>query len=120
MDSFLIVNGDWIYSLDQSVINIGRRSTNDLIIDDVRVSRDHAQLRAIRGKFVLFDLNSTGGTFINGKRITKRTLSPRDVISLAGLPLIYSQDSGYRANLGPTQKMRTSGGEDATKVDRFL
>jgi hypothetical protein len=120
MDAFLIVNGDWIYSLDQSVINIGRRSTNDLIIDDVRVSRDHAQLRAIRGKFVLFDLNSTGGTFINGKRITKRTLSPRDVISLAGLPLIYSQGSGYTTNLGQTQKMRTSDDEDSTKVDRVL
>ena len=120
-DAFLIVNGERIYPLDKSVINMGRRSTNDLTIDDPRVSRDHAQLRAIRGKYVLFDLNSSGGTFVNGQRIAQRMLSPRDVVSLAGLPLIYGQDSGEGASLGQTQKMRASSGDDdSTTVDSVL
>jgi pSer/pThr/pTyr-binding forkhead associated (FHA) protein len=64
-----------------------------LVIDDPRVSRNHAQLRAIKGRFVLFDLNSTGGTFVNGQRTSQTVLYPGDVISLAGVALIFGQDN---------------------------
>ena len=57
-NAFLIVNGVEIFALDQPLINIGRRSTNELVIEDPRESRQHAQIRAIHGKFVLFDLDS--------------------------------------------------------------
>jgi pSer/pThr/pTyr-binding forkhead associated (FHA) protein len=66
---------------------------NQLIIDDPRVSRNHAQLRAIKGRFVVFDLNSTGGTFVNGQRASQTVLYPGDVISLAGVALIFGQDN---------------------------
>jgi pSer/pThr/pTyr-binding forkhead associated (FHA) protein len=75
------------------IINIGRRPENHLMIDDPRVSRFHAQIRASKGSFILFDLNSTGGTSVNSQPVTQRMLSPGDVISLAGVPLIYSQDT---------------------------
>jgi len=91
--AFLIVGGVKVFPLDRSVINIGRRSDNHLAIDDPRVSRYHAQLRAIRGRFVLFDLNSTGGTFVNGQRASQSVLYPGDVISLAGLSVIFGQDN---------------------------
>lgn len=91
-NAFLIVNGDRNFLLTVPVVNIGRRSENHLVIDDPRVSRSHAQLRAIRGRFVLFDLGSTGGTMVNGQRVSQHSLSPGDVISLAGVPLIYGQD----------------------------
>jgi hypothetical protein len=99
-NAFLIVDGTRIFSLDQPVINIGRRSDNQLVIDDPRISRVHAQLRAVRGHFVIFDLNSTGGTFVNGKRIRQNTLFPGDVISLSNLPLVFGQDE---TGLGETQ-----------------
>jgi pSer/pThr/pTyr-binding forkhead associated (FHA) protein len=51
----------------------------------------HAQLRANRGRFMLFDLHSTGGTLVNGKRITATILYPGDVITLAGTTLVYGQ-----------------------------
>ncbi len=51
------------------------------------------ELRAIRGRYVLFDLNSTGGTFVNGQRITQFTLRPGDVISLAGVTIIYGEET---------------------------
>ncbi len=104
-NAFLIVNGAKIFPLDQTVINIGRRADNDLVIDDRRVSRVHAQLRAIRGKYVISDLGSTDGTRVNGQRVTQRMLHPRDVISLAGVPLVYSQDD---VGSGQTQETQIS------------
>ena len=92
-NAFLIVEGVKVHPLTESVVNIGRRLENQLVIDDPRVSRNHAQLRAIKGRFVLFDLNSTGGTFVNGQRTSQTVLYPGDVISLAGVALIFGQDN---------------------------
>lgn len=92
-NAFLIVEGVKVYPLGTPVVNIGRRLDNQLIIDDPRVSRNHAQLRAIKGRFVVFDLNSTGGTFVNGQRASQSVLYPGDVISLAGVTLIFGQDN---------------------------
>lgn len=91
--AFLIVDGVKVFPLTQPVINIGRRLDNQLVIDDPRISRNHAQLRAIKGRFVIFDLNSTGGTFVNGQRTNQSVMYPGDVISLAGVPLVFGQDS---------------------------
>ncbi len=92
-NAFLIIEGVKVHQLSETVINIGRRLENQLVIDDPRVSRNHAQLRAIKGRFVLFDLNSTGGTFVNGQRTSQTVLYPGDVISLAGVALIFGQDN---------------------------
>ena len=91
-NAFLILGGTKIIPLIRPVFNIGRRLDNQVVIDDPRVSRAHAQIRVAKGRFVLFDLNSTGGTFINGKRTNQSILSPGDVISLAGVTLIFGQD----------------------------
>ena len=96
--AYLILNGSQHFPINLPVINIGRLSDNHLVIDDLRVSRSHAQIRKVHGKNILFDLNSTGGTYANGKRITRHTLRPGDVISLAGTPLvgislIYGEDT---------------------------
>ncbi|HEY9087169.1 MAG TPA: FHA domain-containing protein [Anaerolineaceae bacterium] len=91
--AFLIVNGTDTFPLRQQVVNIGRRLDNHIIINDARVSRGHAQLRAVRGRYILFDLSSSGGTFVNGLRISQHMLKPGDVISLAGVPIIYSEET---------------------------
>jgi len=91
-NAFLIIGGTQIVPLNRSVINIGRRLDNHIVIDDPRVSRAHAQLRLVKDHFVLFDLNSSGGTFINGQRTNQSVLYPGDVISLAGITLIFGQD----------------------------
>jgi pSer/pThr/pTyr-binding forkhead associated (FHA) protein len=92
-NAFLIVEGVKVYPLNDTVVNVGRRLENHLVIDDPRISRNHAQLRAINGRYVLFDLNSTGGTFVNGQRTSQTVLYPGDVISLAGVALIFGQDN---------------------------
>jgi hypothetical protein len=103
-NAFLIIGGTQIVPLNRSVINIGRRLDNHVVIDDPRVSRTHAQLRIVKDRFVLFDLNSSGGTFVNGQRTNQSVLYPGDVISLAGVTLIFGQDlpAGRIPNEGQT------------------
>ncbi|MBU4224492.1 MAG: FHA domain-containing protein [Chloroflexi bacterium] len=95
-NAFLIVQGTRIFPLTRSVINIGRRLDNHVVIDDPRISRNHAQLRAVKGRYILFDLNSTGGTYVNNQRMNQSILYPGDVISLAGVMLIFGQDVPLR------------------------
>jgi pSer/pThr/pTyr-binding forkhead associated (FHA) protein len=110
-NAFLIVEGVKVHPLTESVVNIGRRLENQLVIDDPRVSRNHAQLRAIKGRFVLFDLNSTGGTFVNGQRTSQTVLYPGDVISLAGVALIFGQDNPPpRPDMGTTAPLNPDPG----------
>ncbi len=92
-NAFLIVERSQVFRLNRPLINIGRRLDNHLVLDDPRVSRAHAQIRVQHGRFVIHDLSSTGGTYVNGKRITGScVLQPGDVISLAGVALVFGQD----------------------------
>lgn len=118
-NAFLIVDSVKVFPLDKSVINIGRRLGNHLVINDPRVSRNHAQLRAIKGRFVLFDLDSTGGTYINGQRVSQSVLYPGDVISLAGVPLIFGQDNPIpRPDLVDTAPLSPESGDRPTAILR--
>lgn len=89
--TFLIVNGAQVYLLIRKAITIGRHTDNDIVVSDPHVSRHHIQLRATQGHFVLFDLGSTGGTSVNGNRVSQQVLQGGDIISLAGVPLIFGQ-----------------------------
>lgn len=91
-NAFFLIDGIRFYPLVKTVINIGRRLENDLVIDDPRVSRNHAQLRATEGHYVLVDLSSTSGTFVNGNRVSETILYPNDTISLGGVKLTFHQD----------------------------
>ena len=105
-DAFVIVDGIKVIPLTQPLVRIGRRVENNLVLDDPRVSRNHAEMRAISGRYVLFDLNSTGGTFVNGLRISQTVLYPGDVISLAGVNLVYGQKNPPpRPDLKPTSPL---------------
>jgi hypothetical protein len=101
--AFLIVDGLQTYPLINQVIAIGRDPGNQLVLDDPRVSRTHAQLRVVQGQYVIFDLQSTGGTMVNGRFIQQQGLIPGDVISLAGLPLVYGVENS--AEVESTQKL---------------
>lgn len=88
----LILEDEKVYPIERPVTNIGRRSTNHLVINDLRVSRNHAQVRFVNGGYMIFDIGSSGGTFINGERVQQSLLRPGDVISLAGVKLIFITD----------------------------
>lgn len=90
---FLIFQGVKAIPLNQRVTSIGRGHDNTVVIDDPRISRRHLEIRVVQESFVVFDLNSTGGTYINGQRINQGLLYPGDLISLAGVNLVFMHDS---------------------------
>jgi len=101
--AFIIVNGLTTFPVTEAVVNIGRDPSNQLHLDDLRVSRMHAQLRLVQGRFVIFDLDSKFGTFVNGVAVSTHALSPGDVILLAGVPLVYGLETASQA--GYTQEL---------------
>ena len=92
-DAYLITPGSNNFPLEKMIINIGRHSENDLVLNDLHISRHHAQLRVINQNYVLFDVGSTGGLFLNGKKTTQATLQSGDVIRIGRTKLIYVQES---------------------------
>jgi pSer/pThr/pTyr-binding forkhead associated (FHA) protein len=89
---FLIVEGNRHINLTDPVVSVGRALDNDVIIEDPRISRRHAQIRQRYGHYVLYDLDSTGGTKINGYPVQECMLHSGDVISLAGVEVIFGED----------------------------
>lgn len=88
----VLINLSKSIPIKKSVINLGRKNTNDIVINDLRVSRFHAQIRKTREGYMIFDVGSTSGTFVNGTRIVSQLLKSGDVISLAGYSLIFTGD----------------------------
>ena len=76
-------NPGTVYALDGDQISIGRDSSNEISVNDAEVSRRHARLTFQGGKYVLEDMGSTNGTFVNGQRLTgPRVLKSGEVVSL--------------------------------------
>lgn len=89
---FFILEGQRHIDLRLARVSIGRALNNDVIIDDPRVSRYHAQLRHRYGHYVLYDLGSSGGTRINDYPVEECVLHSGDVISFAGVDVVYGED----------------------------
>jgi pSer/pThr/pTyr-binding forkhead associated (FHA) protein len=104
--AFLVFDGDRFISLERSVITIGRRRDNTIVVDDARVSRQHCQVRFRFGEFVLYDLGSRGGTFVNQLRVSECVLRPGDVISLAGVQMVYMVEDGTTGRSGGDTQVR--------------
>ncbi|UCE00340.1 MAG: FHA domain-containing protein [Chloroflexota bacterium] len=80
------------FELAKSSVSLGRATTNDITLDDVRVSRSHAKLDFAVGKVTLVDLGSSNGTRVNGIRTESAQLSPGDTIGVGGQQLKFSLD----------------------------
>lgn len=84
--------GKLVVSLDGVVIKdvqitkdkttLGRRPYNDIVIDNLAVSGEHAVLQMVGADVFIEDLNSTNGTYINGKAIKKQLLTDNDTIEI--------------------------------------
>jgi DNA-binding SARP family transcriptional activator len=75
--------------LDQPLLTIGRLLDRDLVLDDVGVSRVHAEIRQVGRSFRLVDLGSANGSVVNGERIVEHVLADGDVIRLGSVELTF-------------------------------
>lgn len=72
---------DHTFELQKEVHTVGREAGNDIVINDPQVSRHHARLTLKGGAYVLEDLGSTNGSYVNGRRVTEpATVAPGDMI----------------------------------------
>lgn len=79
------------YSLDKDSVTIGRKEENDLWLDNMAISSHHARIDRTKDTFTLVDLNSTNGTFVNGKRVGSAVLKPNDWIAI-GKHILYFKE----------------------------
>ncbi|MBC7499059.1 MAG: FHA domain-containing protein [Herminiimonas sp.] len=83
--------------LSKDRITIGRRPENDVVIDDLAISGQHAVIVTSWGDSSLEDLNSTNGTRINGQPIKKHFLRDKDIVELAQYQLTFISDEQIAA-----------------------
>jgi pSer/pThr/pTyr-binding forkhead associated (FHA) protein len=79
-----------LHSLRASRTQVGRARTNDLMLDDARVSREHAVI-TVDGAFVLIeDLGSRNGVYVNGRKVTIDALASGDVVTIGDCTLRFT------------------------------
>lgn len=82
-----------VYRIEKPVVNIGRQLTNDIIVEDKRVSRYHAQIKfQPSGQFMIFDLGSTNGITINGTpHLRQHTLRNGDRFTIGSYDFYFER-----------------------------
>lgn len=73
----------------KELTNIGRAETNDIVLNSPAVSKEHAKIKYEDGDFVVYDLASTNGTYVNGTRITKKILTDGDEVKFADVSMRF-------------------------------
>ena len=96
--------GKLVVSLDGVVIKevqitkdkttLGRRPYNDIVIDNLAVSGEHAVLQMVGSDVFIEDLNSTNGTYINGKAVKKQLLAHNDTVEIGKYKIKYLVEDG--------------------------
>ena len=75
---------------------LGRRPYNDIVIDNLAVSGEHAVIQLSGNDVSLEDLNSTNGTYINGKAVKKQQLANNDTIEIGKYKIKYVNEQQRR------------------------
>ncbi|MGD2186147.1 MAG: FHA domain-containing protein [Desulfobacterales bacterium] len=89
------------YQLQKGVsLSIGRRDSNDVVIEDPAVSGHHAKIDALGDRFVLIDLQSKNGSFVNEQLVTSHWLQHGDVITIGGHSLVFQRPDEVEALSG--------------------
>ncbi|MBT3182225.1 MAG: sigma 54-dependent Fis family transcriptional regulator [Deltaproteobacteria bacterium] len=76
-------------TLNKNLTKIGKRETNDLVIVDKTVSRNHLEIEYSSDSFLLRDLGSTNGSFLNGSKVKEAYLSPGDHIKVGNTTIEF-------------------------------
>jgi hypothetical protein len=98
-----------VYPLEAQELSIGRDDANRIVINDAEVSRRHARMELRGSAYVIQDLGSTNGTFVNGTRLSGiQVLNPGDTVTLGeGIVLAYESATDLNATILSTQPSQT-------------
>lgn len=107
-----VVNREIQLTKDRTTV--GRRPYNDIVIDNLAVSGEHAVLQIDAGDVYLEDLNSTNGTFVNGRAVKKQMLQDGDVLEIGRNQLKFVKTDTMESSTMPAGLAR-----DATKPTSF-
>ncbi|OBI48575.1 FHA domain-containing protein [Mycobacterium sp. E796] len=77
------------YQLDRAVMSAGRHPASDIFLDDITVSRRHAEFRREHGKFHVVDLGSLNKTYLNRKPVDTAVLTNGDEVRIGNFRLIF-------------------------------
>ena len=92
------------FLLDRDTTSAGRHPDSDIFLDDVTVSRRHAEFRRDGAEFVVVDVGSLNGTYVNRERVEAATLSNGDEVQIGKFRLVFltgPRDAGQGAAQGP-------------------
>ena len=105
---FLIINRQMI-PLEKKVTRLGRQLDNDVVFHEEAISRFHAEIKYENGKYVLYDNNSTAGTYLNSKRVERCVLNSGDLISFSFIQVMFVNNNARLAGkaMGTTQNLGT-------------
>jgi pSer/pThr/pTyr-binding forkhead associated (FHA) protein len=106
---FLIINKQ-IIPLTKKVTTLGRQLENDIVFHEEFLSRFHAEIVYENEKYVLYDKESTSGTFVNGSQIDRCVLNSGDLISLANIYIMFVNNNPKIAgkSTGTTRSLHQS------------
>jgi predicted component of type VI protein secretion system len=100
-----------------SVVTIGRLPDNTIVVDSPAVSGHHACATLVDGRFILEDLDSTNGTLVNDRRITRHALQNGDVVQIGKHTLAFDAESGQDAGTQPAGERIVSNPGDTVYLD---
>jgi len=82
--------------LDKPVVTVGRKPDNDIALENATVSGHHCKLYEAGGTWFVEDLNSTNGTYVNGKKVLKAGLHTNDSVGIVKYFLIFIEDGAAK------------------------
>jgi hypothetical protein len=93
------------YEIKRTIISIGSSDDNDIILKDKAVSRHHAKIRVEGRKHFVYDLASTNGTTVNGRKITKKWIKDGDTIEVGHTTMTFKASEAPEAKPSNLLKM---------------
>jgi pSer/pThr/pTyr-binding forkhead associated (FHA) protein len=114
---YLVVNRQ-IIPLKKRVTKLGRQMENDIVFHEDFLSRFHAEIHYEEGKYILNDLDSTSGTFVNSRKINRCELNSGDLISLANVQIMFVNNNPVLAGNSKRMTQSLGGNTLSTPADK--
>ncbi len=116
MPSLFVIRGNdqgTRFELEEPILRLGRDKSSVIHIHDTEVSRHHAEFRRTHREYTISDLNSSNGTFVNGKRVHQHLLASGDQVQVGATLMLYTGPSeGADGTIGSSVDIASAAAPD--------